>query len=512
MTVATPTASSLAALEALDWVGPLLRDLAAPRGWLAIGRLQRVRRLRLVLKAGRTDLLEEEETEGFGAQLFDHDGASALGSTDEVSPEVVRRALESTGAVLARAGARLGGKNRELAKLPPLVARHEVPAPHDVWTLGLERAQELVLAHHDALRAAPVPEGVELSVQTSLVAVDEAWRVLRADGTDVAWNVPRCAVIDTFVARRGARAGTTSVPSFAVDLDVLLDPARAARHRRLADRARETAVALLDAGPVAPGGNRRLVIDAGLAKGLAHEAFGHAAESDQVRFESILGEGERFRTGLRVGRENLSIVDSSVEGDWAFAPFDVNGARREQVTIVDRGVLTDALADIYSAAGVGVRPTGAARCEGFGDVPLPRMSNIRLELTDPIPWPKDPAETTPEELHTLLLERGLMRPDEEVLYLAGYRGGQVNTQLGEYVFNCQAIHRFFEGRTTLHEPAIFSGKVLSTLGAIVAGIGAPVIDRLGTCGKQGQGVPSSGGGPAFTVIEPCPDAVIGGRA
>lgn len=512
MSLAAPATSSLAALEALDWVAPLLREVARPPGWLAIGRLQRVRRLHLVLKSGRTDLLEESEVEGFGAQLFDAEGASALGSTDEVSPAAVRRALESTAAVLARAGARLGGKNRELARLAPLVDRHEVPAPRDAWTIGLARAQELLAAHHEALRAEPVPAGVELAVQTSLIAVDEAWRVLRADGTDVAWNVPRCAVIDTFVARRGGRAGTTSVPSFAVDLDVLLDPARAARHRRLAERARHTAVALLDASPVTPGGNRRLVIDAGLAKGLAHEAFGHAAESDQVRFESILGERERFRAGLRVGREDLSIVDSSVEGDWAFAPFDVNGARRERVAIVERGVLTAALADVYSAAGVGVRPTGAARCEGFGDVPLPRMSNIRLELADPIPWPKDPGETTPEELHALLLERGLMSPDEEVLYLAGYRGGQVNTQLGEYVFNCQAIHRFHQGRTTLHEPAIFSGKVLSTLGAIVAGIGAPVIDRLGTCGKQGQGVPSSGGGPAFTVIEPCPDAVIGGRA
>lgn len=511
MTVAAPPASSLATLEALDWVAPLLREVTRP-GWLAVGRLQRVRRLDLVLKSGRTDLLEESETEGFGAQLFDQEGASALGSTDELAPESVRGALEATAAVLARAGARLGGKNRELVKLPRLVDRHAVVAPRDPWALGLERVQALVQAHHDALRALPVPAGLELAVQTSLICVDEAWRILRADGTDVAWNVPRCALIDTFVARRAGRAGTTSAPSCAVDLDVLLDPARAARHRRLAERQRTTAIALLDATPVAPGGNRRLLIDAGLAKGLAHEAFGHAAESDQVRFESILGEKERYRTGLQVGRANLSIVDSSVEGDWAFAPFDVNGARREAVRIVEKGVLTDALADIYSAAGVGVRPTGAARCEKFGDIPLPRMSNIRLELADPIPLPKDPGETTPDELHALLLARGLMSPDEEVLYLDGYRGGQVNTQLGEYVFNCQAIHRFFQGKTTLHEPAIFSGKVLSTLGAIVAGIGAPVIDRLGTCGKQGQGVPSSGGGPAFTVIEPCPDAVIGGRA
>jgi TldD protein len=140
------------------------------------------------------------------------------------------------------------------------------------------------------------------------------------------------------------------------------------------------------------------------------------------------------------------------------------------------------------------------------------MSNIRIEIDGVVPWPKDASDTTPEELHRLLLDRGLMSSGEEVLYLSGYRGGQVNPKVGEYVFNCQAIYRMKDGATTLHEPAIFSGKVLSTLGAIRAGIGDPVIDRLGTCGKQGQSVPSSGGGPAFTLIEPCQDAVIGGRS
>ena len=47
-----------------------------------------------------------------------------------------------------------------------------------------------------------------------------------------------------------------------------------------------------------PSGDDRLLIDFALAKGLAHEAFGHAAESDSLD-SSILGDGGRFKAGER---------------------------------------------------------------------------------------------------------------------------------------------------------------------------------------------------------------------
>ena len=104
-----------------------------------------------------------------------------------------------------------------------------------------------------------------------------------------------------------------------------------------------------------------------------------------------------------------------------------------------------------------------------------------------------------------------MQQGEQVLYLVGYTGGQVNPKLGDYVFNCQAIYRLDDQGSELCQPAIFSGKVLETLGSIRAGIGPLKIDHAGTCGKMGQGVPSSGGGHLFTVIDAHPAIHIGGR-
>lgn len=505
MTIATAPASCH--LDAYSWVLPLVHDFASRHGVYAIGRLQSLRRLGIVLKNGRTDSLDESAFEGFGVQMFTRDGASAIGSTDDVTEEQVQGVLERTLAVLRGAGERLEGRNTEIFGLAPTVERRIVPVARDVWSYGVENALEKLREHHEALRAGQ--DGV--TVDTSLIAVDEEWRIVRSDGTDVQWNVPRCALIDSFTARRGNRVASASEPTSAADLAVLLDPELHGKHRRLAVKQRELAKALLDARPVAAG-SYKLVIDAGLAKGLAHEAFGHAAESDAVRFDSILGEGEKYRTGLQVCKSTISIVDSSVEGDWAYAPFSATGEPRERVAIVDHGVLRSSLADVYSAREVGVSPTGAARCESYGDVPLPRMSNIRIEVDDAIPWDTDYDQVSAEDVHAFLQKHGLISPGEEVLYLSGYRGGQVNPKVGDYVFNCTAIYRLLDGKTTLHEPAIFAGKVLETLSSITAAMGSPRIHRLGRCGKSGQGVPSSGGGPLFTVIAKHPAIVIGGRS
>ena len=57
-----------------------------------------------------------------------------------------------------------------------------------------------------------------------------------------------------------------------------------------------------------PAGSFPLVIDYALAKGLAHEAFGHASEADGFR-SSILAESGRFKVGESVGPDTISIID-----------------------------------------------------------------------------------------------------------------------------------------------------------------------------------------------------------
>jgi TldD protein len=203
-------------------------------------------------------------------------------------------------------------------------------------------------------------------------------------------------------------------------------------------------------------------------------------------------------------------VDGPLPGDFAFQPISSNGELRRTVHIVRNGLLDEALADTFSARSAGAEPSGAARVESYACLPMPRMTNTRIEVSNPLPLETDFDDVTPAQLRDILLDHGFMQPEERVLYLTGYKGGQVNTTLGDFVFNCTAIYDLADLK--LYQPAIFSGKVLSVLGAILAGIGDPLTNAPGICGKRGQSVPSSGGCHAFLVVDAHPEVVVGGRA
>src|SRR4029077_2064553 len=99
---------------------------------------------------------------------------------------------------------------------------------------------------------------------------------------------------------------------------LLDDAATMATFVKRATSAARLAAALPDA-PAHPAASFPLVIDYALAKGLAHEAFGHASEADGFR-SSILAEGGKFRRGESVGASHVSIIDEPRAGDHAWQP------------------------------------------------------------------------------------------------------------------------------------------------------------------------------------------------
>ncbi|HXV74882.1 MAG TPA: metallopeptidase TldD-related protein, partial [Candidatus Polarisedimenticolaceae bacterium] len=269
------------------------------------------------------------------------------------------------------------------------------------------------------------------------------------------------------------------------------------------------AAALPDAPPH-PSGSFPLVIDYALAKGLAHEAFGHAAEADGYR-SSVLARDGRFRVGETVGPEHVSIVDEPISGDHAFQPYSANAVTRERAVIVDRGVLVDGLSDPWSAEAGGVRLTGAARAESFHDAPQPRMTNIRIETREPLPAPGEFEAYGPQEVRELLRMAGLFARHPRWVFLSGYSGGQVNTTSGDFVFNCKAIYDLDDRGVALFKPAIFSGSMFGALQSVREAFGPLKLDALGYCGKWGQSVASSGGSHYFLALEPDPSVRLGGR-
>ncbi|MDE2290784.1 MAG: TldD/PmbA family protein, partial [Elusimicrobia bacterium] len=252
-------------------------------------------------------------------------------------------------------------------------------------------------------------------------------------------------------------------------------------------RAARLACAKLDA-PVAKAGTFPVVLAAAAGGTFVHEAIGHSLEADHVQE----GTSPAFagKVGRRVACARLTIVDDPTlpyaRGSY---PFDDEGCPARPVTLVEGGVLKGYLHDRVSALRAGTEANGHGRRQSFRARPIPRMSNIYIA-----PGPDDPARIVSS------LEEGLL--------VTRMGGGEVNTATGEFVFGVD------EGWW------VRGGKVRHMVrDANLLGVGPEVlrsIDRvgwdigwgLGTCGKQGQGVPVSDGQPTLRI----PRLLVGGRS
>ena len=483
-----------------------LLDQADRAGAYLIARIQRVESRSLNVVNGTTESMNATLVQGIGLQVFDRAGHTAFASTDRVAPEPATAAFHSALAGLRASAAADLERNDTIFEIEPVHAAVAGPAPYTLEHLALEAVQE----HVEAINREVRNLGPDLSVRTPFAINRETWRIVRSDGTDVSYMLPHGYCSNAVTAQRDGEAHTVGASLARTGYEILLDDNHRSALLARAARAAEHAQRLAGA-PRYPAGSYPIVMDYAMAKGLAHEAFGHAAETDGLR-TSILGNGGTFRRGELMAAEIVSIVDESLPGDHAFQPFSPNGVRRDRATILDHGVLGDALADVFSAHDAGVRVIDAARAQSYGNVPVPRMTNIRIELPEPLPMAGRFEDQGPEDVRTALLNAGLITAGHPVIYLAGYKGGQVNPAQGDFVFNCAALYELSSEGTRLFQPGIFAGRTEAALHAIRAGFGPLQLDAMGFCGKAGQSVPSSGGSHFFLYLEAHPQVTIGGRS
>lgn len=489
-------------LEDLGGVGAEMTRRARSAGVLLIWRAQSRRMQRVLVRQGKPESISVGSAAGHGIQVVTPEGRTALASRDDLREDRALSLLERVVETAGR-GAALGVTPGELPELEPTRER-AVPDVGD-FEVGSLDAIARRLAELESEITGRVP-GTRLSI--SFRAELDAWRIFRSDGTDVLFAMPRCTLgVHATNEGDGQRHGV-SATVFGPSPDLPWNEERVARFLKRAEQAASLARRLPDA-PNHPAGSYPLVIDYALAKGLAHEAFGHASEADGFR-SSVLARDGVFRKGDVVGADHVSIIDEPVKADHAWQPHSANGVPRVRATLVERGRLVDGLSDIWSAGPGRVRLTGAARAESFRDAPQARMTNIRIEVDDPLPAPGDFEDYTPDRVRDLLAGAGVLERHPRVVYLSGYSGGQVNPTTGDFVFHCKAIYVLGRDRITFHKPAIFSGSMFSALHSVREGFGPLLLDALGYCGKWGQSVPSSGGSHYFLVLDPDPGVRLGG--
>ena len=247
----------------------------------------------------------------------------------------------------------------------------------------------------------------------------------------------------------------------------------------LADLAVRRTLELFEAGP-APMGESPVVLAAGSAGILLHEAIGHGLEADFNR-RGVSTYADRM--GRMVAGPEVTVVD---DGTIPFAHgainFDDEGADSKRNVLVEKGRLVSYLHDRLSAKWYGCQSTGSGRRESYQSSPMPRMT-------------------------CTFMENGPHKPEEVIagvkkgVYCEQFTNGQVNIGAGDFSFYVKS------GR------AIENGKLTHPIKDVnITGNGPEALSRIAMvaddltlaqggfmCGKNGQTVPVSQGLPTTLV-------------
>ncbi len=254
---------------------------------------------------------------------------------------------------------------------------------------------------------------------------------------------------------------------------------------RLAHAAAARAEAKLKA-PKAKAGEMQVILSNSAGGTFIHEAIGHSLEVDHVQEGSspaYIG-----KMGQVVAPETITVIDDPTlpfyRGSFY---FDDEGHKSQPTVLVKNGVLTNYLYDRTTAMKEGKRSNGHGRRESFHCRPIPRMSNLYIA-----PGPDDPKE--------------ILKNLKTGIFVTRMGGGQVNTATSEFVFelddafwveNGEIKHRVRDANLMGIGPEILKS---------IDKVGWDIGWGIGTCGKDGQGVPVGDGQPTLHI----PKILVGG--
>jgi len=213
---------------------------------------------------------------------------------------------------------------------------------------------------------------------------------------------------------------------------------------------------------------------------LLHEAIGHGLEGDFNRKKTSAFSG---LMGQQVAAKGVTVVDDGTIPDRRGSlSFDDEGTPTSRTTLIEDGILTGYMQDRQNARLMGVSPTGNGRRQSYAHIPMPRMTNTIM-----LGGEADPAD--------------VVKAVKDGIYAVNFGGGQVDITNGKFVFSCTEAYRVKNGEI---------GRPVK--GATLIGDGPTALRRvrmigddmamdpgIGTCGKNGQGVPVGVGQPTLLI-------------
>ncbi|MDB5370102.1 MAG: metalloprotease TldD [Roseomonas sp.] len=418
------------------------------------------------LDDGRIRTASFDTTRGFGLRAVRGE-AAGYAHGGEISASALARAAETVRAVSSGASGTLA--------VAPRATNARLYHPDNPLPAMDFAAKTALLAQIDAYARARDPRVTQ--VTASLTGEWQAVQILRADGGRVADLRPLVRLNVAVVVEAGGRRETGSHGlggRFAYDRIVSGEAWKDAVGKAL-----RQALLNLDA-VAAPAGEMEVVLGPGWPGILLHEAIGHGLEGDFNRKKTSAFAG---LLGQRVAAKGVTVVDDGTIPDRRGSlTVDDEGTPSGRTVMIEDGILKGFIQDRQNARLMGVAATGNGRRESHAHAPMPRMTNTVMMA----------GEHAPEDI-LASVKRGI--------YAVNFGGGQVDITSGKFVFSASEAYLVENGRI---------GAPVK--GATLIGSGADALRRvsmigndmsmdpgIGTCGKQGQGVPVGVGQPTLKL-------------
>jgi len=258
--------------------------------------------------------------------------------------------------------------------------------------------------------------------------------------------------------------------------------------RAAVDEALRQALVNLDSRP-APAGEMEVVLGPGWPGILLHEAIGHGLEGDFNRKKTSAFAG---LLGQRIAASEVTVVDDGTIPDRRGSlTIDDEGTPSGRTVLIEDGVLVGYMQDRLNARLMGANPTGNGRRQSYAHAPMPRMTNTVML-----------AGTATREEMIRSVRRGL--------YAVNFGGGQVDITSGKFVFSASEAYLIEDGKVTAPvKGATLIGNGPDALTKVtMVGNDMALDPGVGTCGKNGQGVPVGVGQPTLKLAA----LTVGGTA
>ena len=420
----------------------------------------------LAFDDGKLKSASFDTSQGFGLRSIAGE-AAGYAHASELSEDAIKRAAGTVKAVQA-------GYGGTMAEAPQQTNAQLYGAVNPLAEVAFETKVK-VLSDIDAYLRAKDPRVKQVSA--SLLGNWQAVQILRAGGERAADIRPLVRLNVSVVLQNGERMEAGSHGGGGRrGFEALLEPDY---WKGLADEALRQAEVNL--GSIdAPAGEMPVVLGPGWPGVLLHEAVGHGLEGDFNRkktsaFAGLMGE--------MVAAPGVTVVDDgTLEDRRGSLTIDDEGTPSQRSVLIEDGKLVGYMQDRQNARLMGMQPTGNGRRQSYAHIPMPRMTNT-YALN---------GKHHPDEL-IASVKRGL--------YAVTFGGGQVDITSGKFTFSCTEAYLIEDGKIgPAVKGATLIGNGPEALGKVTMVANDMALDNgIGTCGKEGQGVPVGVGQPSMLV-------------